>query len=125
MTDLQAEPKKDWSIGEWIANFLQDDGPYGFDPLYEDLYDDGALPPPVGSEDDDAGLVDALVILVLVAALVVMIWYRNYRQAQARRAQEERLRQGLAPLPAEAPGVGLLPGAGPDFAAFAAGGLGL
>lgn len=84
-------PKKDWSLSEWINNFLQDDTQY-YDDLYDDLYDDEGMPggDPLDFED---GVMESLVILGLVAALVFLLMYRQQRQQMARRRDEETRRQ--------------------------------
>ncbi|KAK4144360.1 uncharacterized protein C8A04DRAFT_27814 [Dichotomopilus funicola] len=85
-------PKKEWSLSDWINNFLQDDDLY-YDELYEDMYEDEM---PGGDPlDIDDGVMESVVILGLAAALVFLVMYRQQRQQQAarRREEEARLRQ--------------------------------
>ncbi|KAK4241575.1 protein sel-1 1 [Achaetomium macrosporum] len=84
-------PKKDWSLSEWINNFLQDDAQY-YDDLYEDGYDDNGMPGGDPLEFDD-GVMESVVILGLAAALAFLVMYRQHRQQQARRREEEARRQ--------------------------------
>jgi SEL1 protein len=113
-------PKKDWSLSEWVANFLQDDlYQYYADDLYDDGYDD--MPggdSNIAGELEDDGIIESLVIVGLTAALVFLLVYRQNRQAQARREEENarRRQQGLPPqppAPQQFPGVnaGAFPGA--------------
>lgn len=84
------EPKKDWSLSEWINNFLQDDTQY-YDEVYDDLYDDTM---PGGDPlDFDDGVMESFIILGLAAALVFLVMYRQQRQQAARRREEETRRQ--------------------------------
>ncbi|KAK0734445.1 hypothetical protein B0T26DRAFT_670739 [Lasiosphaeria miniovina] len=91
-------PKKDWSLSEWIANFLQEDMPgyYEGDDYEDSIYDDtmpGGDPGLAG--DIDEGIVESLVIVVLACALVGLLLYRQQRQQAARRAEDERQQQGV------------------------------
>ncbi|KAJ4297272.1 ERAD-associated protein [Collariella sp. IMI 366227] len=83
-------PKKEWSLSEWINNFLQDDALY-YDDLYDDLYPDDTMPggDPLDFED---GIMESVVILGLAAALIFLVMYRQQRQQQARRREEENRR---------------------------------
>ncbi|KAI1392913.1 HCP-like protein [Hypoxylon trugodes] len=129
----EPSPRKDWSLSEWIANFLQEDE-YYYDDTYEGFYDDGGAI--AGSEgehlngadafDDVDGVVESLIILGLVAAIVILMYYRARRREQAQRqAEEEARRQGQPrprpPVPGQGHAQGGLfpqPG-GPDFAPWA------
>lgn len=87
-------PKKDWSLKEWIANFLQDEIFYYGDGDYEDPYNDPMPGGDSGIEGDlDDGIIESLVIVGLAAALVFLVMYRQQRQQAARRA-EENIRRG-------------------------------
>ncbi|KAK3393598.1 hypothetical protein B0H63DRAFT_458582 [Podospora didyma] len=90
-------PKKDWSLSEWIANFMQEDMEYYDVDEYEpNVYDD-TMPggdPGLGGDLDEEGLVESLVILGLAAALVFLVMYRQQRQQQARRREDETRRNG-------------------------------
>jgi SEL1 protein len=122
--------KKDWSFSEWVANFVQDDGRWDYDS-FEDLYDDTAMPggdaalPDELGEDD--GVVETLFIIGLMAVLAFLVYYRNQRQAAARRAEEEqRARLNGVPLaPAAVADRGVFPPPGdPAVADWAVGGIG-
>ncbi|RDL42386.1 HCP-like protein [Venustampulla echinocandica] len=127
-------PKKQWSVGEWISNFLRDDHPY-----YGDDYDDNLLPendPMPGGDADglyddiiEDGIVESLIIIGLAATLVFLIYYRQQQQLAHRRAagaqagdqpgaqgQEQHPQQedrGLFPRPGD-----------PAFGQWVAGGVG-
>ncbi|KAK6194040.1 hypothetical protein LQW54_011842 [Pestalotiopsis sp. IQ-011] len=130
INSIRDEPsnKKDWSVSEWIANFLSDER-FAYDDAYDDLYDDGI----VGSdgqdfdEEDLEGVIDSLVILLVAAAIVGLVWYRNARQQAHRQAEDNAARGGAAgrppaPQPGAAPQPGN-PGLDP-FLPLGAGGLG-
>lgn len=82
------EPKKVWSFNEWIVNFLQDDGLYSTDdPTYEDdIYEDTLESGERGFEED--GPSEVLIIFGIVAALVALLYYRQYRQQQQRQREQ-------------------------------------
>ncbi|KAL2023258.1 hypothetical protein VTK56DRAFT_3381 [Thermocarpiscus australiensis] len=124
-------PKKEWSLSEWINNFLQDDAPY-YDEAYDDLYDD-TMPGGDPLEVDD-GVLESFAILGLAAALVFLIMYRQQRQQAARRREEEARRQQHAAAQAGAAEGnqqphqqerGFFPQPGdPNFGQWAVGGVG-
>lgn len=90
---IQDEPKKkkDWSLSEWITNFLEDEGlPYEDDYL-DDMYD-GTL----GDDDEDIldGVVESTLIIGITLALVLLLWWRQRMQQQhAQNVEEERQNQ--------------------------------
>ena len=95
--------KKDWTLGDWIANFLQEDAYYyDDDGAYDDYYEDdgsagggmtGSDGQPMGGDgaDDysDEGVLESLVILGLAATIVFLMYYRAQRQ-QAHRERVAR-----------------------------------
>ncbi|KAK4456416.1 protein sel-1 1 [Cladorrhinum samala] len=107
VNSIRDEPveKKQWSLSEWINNFLQDDGQGYYDEYLDEYYDDATMPggdgPDFGGgagggavgDDDEDGLVESLVIIGLVSALAFLLVYRNQRQQEARRRQEQELLQ--------------------------------
>ena len=118
-TNRGIAPKKDWSLNEWIANFLQDDYDEN-DALYEDMYDDGTggLPGDDSSlpgEIDDVDVLESLLIVGLAALLIGLVMYRQQRQQAARRRAEqqeaEAERRRRAETVAAEPAAGA-PGAG-------------
>ncbi|KAK7743339.1 ERAD-associated protein [Diatrype stigma] len=140
INSIQDEPskRKDWSLAEWIANFLQEDAYYyeDDDGAYEEYYDGdgitGSDGQPLGGgggdEFGDEGVVESLVILGLAAAIVFLMYYRAQRQQAHRQAQEEAARRllqqqqqdgagggggGGAPPNQQAGGGGLFGGGGP------------
>jgi SEL1 protein len=125
---LQAS-KKDWSLSEWVANFLKED-PYYDDVAYEDLYDDtitGSDGEPIGDEYDDDGVIDSLIILGLAAVILFLVYYRQQRQQAHRQAEENAARAGgVAQPPPAQPGAAPQPGnpGDPVFQPWGAGGLG-
>jgi SEL1 protein len=142
---LQLAPKQEWSLREWINNFVQDDVEY-YDEVdaFDDLYDENGMP---GGDplDFDDGVMESVVILGLAAALAFLVMYRQHRQQAARRREEETRRQQQQqqqqppPQQAGVPGRaaaenqqqpeqqdrGLFPQPGdPDFGQWAVGGVG-
>lgn len=120
-TDGVAERKQDWSLSEWIANFLEDDGLVYEDEFYEDDMYDGAIA--TGEDEfDDSGVVESLLIIGITLALVFLLWWRQRMQQAHAQAEEARRReQGLPPHQPPANRVDQ-----PDpFAGWAAGGQGL
>ncbi|KAM4058431.1 hypothetical protein HRG_006600 [Hirsutella rhossiliensis] len=89
---IQDEPKKgkDWSLSEWIANFLQDD------KLYDDeLYGDEGLDGTIGAGEEgleDGGLLESVVIIGVTSGLVLLLWWRQRVQQANAQADEERRR---------------------------------
>lgn len=133
---LVVEDKKDWSLGEWINNFIQDDGLYD-DDLYDDIYDDtmpGGDAPHYGDGDDD-GFIDTLVIMVLAVSLAFFVYYRQQRERAAEQARRQReaqqagqqggIAEGAGAPVAAANNNGLFPPVGdPNFNQWVAGGVG-
>lgn len=109
------EKKKDWSLSEWITNFLEDEGlPYEDDYL-DDMYD-GTL----GDDDEDIldGVVESTLIIGITLALVLLLWWRQRMQQQHAQnvegeRQNQRQQQGNPINPEDA------------FPAWAGGGMGL
>ncbi|GAP88759.1 putative ubiquitin-protein ligase sel1 [Rosellinia necatrix] len=137
-------PKKDWSLREWIQNFLQDEDVY-YEDAYEEFYDDtitGSDGEPMGDElDADLdGIFESLLILSLVGTIMFLMWYRTQRQQAHRQAQENAARQQqqqaaaaaaaarMPPPPNRLPQQNQAPPfppmADPNFAQWGAGGVG-
>ncbi|KFA63019.1 hypothetical protein S40285_07241 [Stachybotrys chlorohalonatus IBT 40285] len=120
---IQEEPKPDrhWSLSDWIANFLQDDGlADDEDDYYMDEMYDGAVDG--DDEFDDAGVVESILIVGITMSLVLLLWWRQrMQQAHAQAEDARRQEQGLPPRPAQEN----RPVAGDGFPAWAAGGMGL
>lgn len=93
---IRTAPRKDWSLSEWIANFLQEDIYY--EEGYE-AFDEGMITGSDGEplndvlEDVDA-VVESLIILGLVGAIVILMYYRARRQQAHAQAEAEAARQG-------------------------------
>ncbi|KAH6609282.1 hypothetical protein Trco_002628, partial [Trichoderma cornu-damae] len=114
---IQDEPrkKKDWSLSEWIANFLEDDRLAYGDDYFDDVYD--------GTIGDDAedlldGIIESTLIIGITLALVLLLWWRQRMQQQHAQnnegaRQDQRQPQGNAVNPEDA------------FPAWAGGGMGL
>ncbi|CAJ2500207.1 Uu.00g030600.m01.CDS01 [Anthostomella pinea] len=129
----EPSPKKDWSLSEWIANFVQDDTVY-YEDTYEEYYDDtiaGSDGEPMGEalDDDDLdGVLESIVIFGLLGAIIWLMYYRAQRQEAHRRAQENAALQGGLPAGGAAaaqPPVGQFPQPDdPNFAQWLAGGVG-
>ncbi|KAI9870130.1 MAG: ERAD-associated protein [Pleopsidium flavum] len=140
----EPEPKKDWSLREWISNFLEDDHPYYHDGDEDDLTDPTPKDPMPGGDDYydeiDEGILESLIIVGLAAALVFLVYYRQQRQLNHRRAMEQQgpgaLAQGALPAPpmpgqhpgqhpGQQPDGGFFPPPGdPNFNQWVAGGIG-
>ncbi|KAF4465504.1 HRD3-involved in degradation of Hmg2p [Fusarium albosuccineum] len=117
----EPKPKKDRSLSEWIANFLQDDGLIYDEEFYagDDLYD-GALGGGDGTGEDD-GVLESILIIGITISLVFLLWWRQRLQQAHQQAEDVRRgEQGLPPNPRADNGR-----EGPDFAGWAAGGVGL
>ncbi|ATY59551.1 ubiquitin-ligase Sel1 Ubx2 [Cordyceps militaris] len=97
---IQDEPKKkkDWSLSEWINNFIEGDLHYE-DDSYEDYYDANTIEG--GEIFDDSNVLESLLIIGVTFALVGLVWWRQRLQLQRAEAEERRRReQGLPPAPA-------------------------
>jgi SEL1 protein len=127
---------KDWSLKEWIQNFLQDENVYYEDP-YEEFYDDTITASdgePMGDEMDADldGIFESFLILSLVASIMFLMWYRTQRQQAHRQAQEDAARQqpgapGMPPAAQNGMPLGQQqppPLGDPHFAQWGAGGVG-
>ena len=103
------------------------------DDAYDPLYDDD-MPGGDGNLGDlDDGIFESLVIVGLAAALVFLVLYRQQRQQAARRQEEEARQRQQQPQQQQANDQrgqgdqdgGLFPPPGdPNFAQWAAGGIG-
>ncbi|KAI1432167.1 hypothetical protein GGR50DRAFT_697275 [Xylaria sp. CBS 124048] len=114
-------PRKDWSLKEWIHNFLQDEMVY-YEDAYEDYYDDtiaGSNGEPMGDELDGEldGIFESILILSLVGSIMFLMWYRAQRQHAHRQAQENAARQQQAAA-AAARGAGIPPQQRPQMPPF-------
>jgi SEL1 protein len=127
-------------LSEWISNFLQDDHPYygnaDYDENFLPEHDD---PMPGGDSDAfydaiiDDGIIESLIIIMLAAALVGLIYYRQQHQLVHRRGEPAAPQQGEQPAadgqaqnqPPQQEDRGLFPAPGdPEFGQWAAGGVG-
>ncbi|KAF3357394.1 Ornithine aminotransferase [Verticillium dahliae VDG1] len=96
------EPKKDWSLGEWISNFMKDDNAFwNQEDFYDDIYDDTAAHAEAGDDfifEDD--MTESLLIVFIGICLVLLLYYRQQMQQRHRRDEEARRlqqQQGIAP----------------------------
>jgi SEL1 protein len=136
--DNLVAPKKQWSMSEWISNFLRDDHLYYGDNGYDDNYPPETDPMPGGDVDGlyediiDDGILESIIILGLAAALVVLIYYRQQHQLAHRRGEEAARGQQVDQVaqdgqrqqpPQEDRGVFPQPG-DPEFGQWVAGGVG-
>lgn len=120
-TDFVIEKKNDWSLSEWIANFIQDDGLVYEEEYYEDDMYDGAIASDEG-DFDDGGVIESLLIIGITMSLVFLLWWRQRMQQAHAQAEEARRREeGLPPHQPQAN----RPDLGDAFAGWAAGGQGL
>ncbi|KAL8784573.1 MAG: hypothetical protein Q9195_008998 [Heterodermia aff. obscurata] len=118
----EPEPKKDWSLSEWISNFLEDPHPYYHSDTNDFLDQQQAASDPMpGAGDDfydviDDGILDSLVIIGLVAALAFLVYYRQQRQLNGQRGEQR---------PGQQADGGFFPPQGePGFGEWVAGGVG-
>lgn len=125
----RTETQKDWSLSEWINNFIQDDGYFYDDGLYDDIYDDtmpGGDAPHYPGDDDDS-FVDTLIIMGLALSLAFFVYYRQQRERDQQQQQRGNAAAAVPGVAAAAPqnNGGLFPPPGdPNFAQWAAGGVG-
>ncbi|CZT12524.1 related to HRD3-involved in degradation of Hmg2p [Rhynchosporium agropyri] len=104
VNSIQDEPtaKKQWSLSEWITNFLRDDHMYYGDADYDDNYLPDDTPMPGGDADgmyedmSEDGLLESIAIILLAGALIGLIYYRQMRQ-QNHRQQEAGQNAALPP----------------------------
>ncbi|KAI9794004.1 MAG: ERAD-associated protein [Peltula sp. TS41687] len=82
----EPEPKQEWSFGEWVSNFLQDDQLYDheLDEAEDEIMESGHEQIH-GSQDIygdllDDGIIESLIIVGLAAALAFLVYYRQQRQ---------------------------------------------
>ena len=136
--------EKPWTFKEWVARFAEQAQPY-YGEGEDDEFVDGPLTEgmPGGDEmydDLDSDLIESAIIVGLVVALGLLVYYRNQRQNNAQqRQQQQQQAQGQAPVPAPPlvqgqaqpplPGQqadgGFFPPAGdPNHAEWAVGGVG-
>ena len=145
------ESQKPRTLSEWISHFLdaaddmaeQEQG--NFDDLESDSAPYGSDPMPGGDDnfdDFDDGLVESLVIIGLAATLAFLVYYRQQRQLQNRRAaaQAANAQNAAAVMDAPQPNAGAGAGAAqpapdgnrgffpnpgdPDYGQWVAGGVG-
>ncbi|CCU81501.1 ubiquitin-protein ligase Sel1/Ubx2 [Blumeria hordei DH14] len=131
INSIQNESReKQWSLSEWISNFLRDEKKFDSRSYDEDTPQKETIPS--GDSDglyDDAiqdGIFESLIILSLCAALVFLIWYRQQRQQAHRRDPDAGIVGAQLPGAAAAQqqrGVFPQPGE-PEFAQWVAGGVG-
>ena len=120
-----AETKKDWSLSEWISNFIEEDAYYDYDEgvYLDDLYDD-TIGDGEGDFIDDGGVLESVLIIGVMTALVFLLWWRQrIQQAHAQREEERRREQGLPPQ--QPPPQGNRPNPADGFPGWAAGGMGM
>ncbi|KAG9242603.1 hypothetical protein BJ878DRAFT_464063 [Calycina marina] len=124
-------PQKQWSLSEWINNFLQED------PSYLGEYDDEYLPEgdpmPGGDADgmyDDVifeglGILDYLLAMSFIFALIALIFHRRRVAGEVERQRQEGQQGGQQQPPLQQDDRGVFPGVGdPEFNQWVAGGVG-
>ena len=125
------ESDKNWSFGEWIQNFMRYDNlPYLVseeeEGLYDNVYDDTITGGDMYDDVyDDDGLSDNFLIIGVVLALMLLLYYRQVRQ---QRHDEQQGRRGQQAGDQGQDGQndrGVFPGPGdPNVANWMAGGIG-
>ncbi|RDA93545.1 hypothetical protein CP533_3993 [Ophiocordyceps camponoti-saundersi (nom. inval.)] len=91
---IQDEPKKkkDRSLSEWIANFLEDDT-----LSYEnEVREQNSLDGTIGANEEvleDGGVLESVLIIGVTTALVLLLWWRQRMQQAHGQADEERRRR--------------------------------
>jgi len=127
-------PHKDWSVAEWINNFLEADAA-AWETIEPDDYATGHDHMPGGDddyyEDIESDILESAIILALTGALAFLVYYRAQRQrrAEERRQQQQQQGQGQGQadnaLREEADDQGAFPQRNdPEFLNWAAGGVG-
>ncbi|KAF2808184.1 HCP-like protein [Mytilinidion resinicola] len=124
-------PQKEWSLSEFINNFLEADAT-AWDTMERDDYDASHDPMPGGDddyyEDIESDLIESAIILALTAALAFLVYYRAQRQrrAEARRQQQQQAQeQGDHARQEQVNDQGVFPQRNdPEFLNWAAGGVG-
>jgi SEL1 protein len=124
LTNICVVTKKDQTLTEWIAAFLEaelagwdDYEADDYDPVVDDEY----------ADDIDSDILESLIILALSGALAFLLYYRAQRQ---RRLEEERRRNGEQGQQGQGQQQGqqdrgVFPQPGdPDFLNWVAGGVG-
>ena len=91
------EPRKEWSLSEWISNFLEEEHPYyhSADSDEDNNVDSAGIQDPMPGGDGlydeiDEGILESLLIIGLAAALVFLVYYRQQRAMHHRRMREQR-----------------------------------
>lgn len=134
LINVSPEPKKDWSFSEWISNFLEEPHPY-YHGAEDDIdFDEPGMP---GGDDDyyddlDESILESLIIVGIAAAIAFLVYYRQQRQTNHRREierqQGEEQPDGIPPeqrFPGQQADGGFFPPPDdPNFAQWAAGGVG-
>ncbi|KFX94284.1 hypothetical protein V490_04419 [Pseudogymnoascus sp. VKM F-3557] len=124
-------PSKQWSLSEWINNFMEDDRLHYMDYEEEDLLhsNDPTQGADDGMYDDviDDGVVESFIIIALAGALVWLIYYRQQRQLAHRQNDGAARGQANQPRPVGGqqaqPDGGVFPRNGdPAFGQWVAGG---
>jgi SEL1 protein len=121
---ITSEPRKRFSLQDWIANYLEADGYYDDEP--EDWEHDGqsgGMPVEdiYGEEVYEDGLLESLVICVLALVFAVLVIYRRRRQEERERARQ---REELARQNGQGAGAGGQGNANEDRGLFPAQGQG-
>ena len=151
VNSIQSEPepepaadgnkKEEWSFGEWISNFLEEQQQQGSPhPYYgegdgadDDYIDQQAETMPGGDDFYDIiddGILESLIIVGLAAALAFLVYYRQQRQAAAAAARRQQQQGqvgvgGNVGLPGQQVDGGFFPQQGdPAFGQWVAGGVG-
>jgi SEL1 protein len=129
-TNAYTATTKQWSMREWLHNFLDEGQTYIVD---ENEYDDDQLPgtsstaPGIEEEYIDDGLIESLIIVVLAGILVWLVYLRQAQQLAHRRAEAAaQARQGVQDVGnAQQPEGGFFPPPGdPALPEWLAGGIG-
>lgn len=117
---MPKEPKKEWTLNDWLSNFLSDPHPYyhgaaADDDDYDDTLPDG-MP---GGDDDyydtmDESIIESLIIVGLAAALAWLVYYRQRRQQRAGNAQYGQGQRQEDVVANVDGGMGVVPEGGPN-----------
>ncbi|MCJ1403936.1 ERAD-associated protein [Xylographa trunciseda] len=134
------EPKTYRTWSEWLANFLEDEHPYYHSDTDDDILEPHIHDPMPGGDDYydevDEGVLESLIILGIAGALAFLVYYRQLRLQNHRRALEQQQQQangqangqagaGVPVVPAQQPDGGFFPPPGhPDHGQWVAGGVG-
>ena len=121
LTDCKPTETKTYrSWSDWLANFLEDENAYYPSDAEDDVLEPLSHDPMPGGDDYydevDEGIIDSLIILGIAGALAFLVYYRQLRLQNHRRAMEQQHAGG--PVAGGVPAAPIVPGQQPDGGFF-------